>query len=72
MGFTGNPSSRGFDEYVNFRAWGSWDERPLHKAELLNEVTLPELERLAAGRQTVFPIFATHGPTRALFATATL
>ena len=59
VGFTGNPSSRGFDEYVNFRAWGSWDERPLHKAELLNEVTLPELERLAAGDKPFF-LFLRH------------
>lgn len=46
VGFTGNPSSRGFDNYLNYAGWGSWDDRPSRKAEALNEVTLPELERL--------------------------
>ena len=59
VGFTGNPSSRGFDKYLNYPAWGSWEERPLRKAELLNEVTLPELERLAAGDKP-FCIFLRH------------
>src|SRR5262249_40065073 len=28
VGFSGNPSSRGFDNYLNFTGWGSWEERP--------------------------------------------
>lgn len=59
VGFTGNPSSRGFDKYLNYPAWGSWEERPLRKAELLNDVTLPELERLSAGDKP-FCIFLRH------------
>ena len=35
VGFTGNPSSRGFDEYLDYPAWGSWVEGRLHKAEQL-------------------------------------
>src|SRR5438128_1550723 len=25
VGFQGNPSARGFDTYINFTGWGSWD-----------------------------------------------
>ena len=45
VGFTGNPSSRGFNRDENYAAWGSWDQRPLRKAELLNDIAIPELER---------------------------
>ena len=46
VGFTGNPSSRGFDKYLDYPAWGSWNEGRSPKAEKLNAVTLPELDRL--------------------------
>ncbi|MAS36654.1 MAG: sulfatase [Anaerolineaceae bacterium] len=46
VGFTGNPSSRGFDTYLDYPAWGSWNEGRSPKAHKLNEVTLPELDRL--------------------------
>ncbi len=46
VGFTGNPSSRGFDSYLDYSSWGSWEERPSPKAQNLNEVTIPELNRL--------------------------
>ncbi|MFN3651723.1 MAG: sulfatase [Armatimonadota bacterium] len=59
VGFSGNPSSRGFDEYLTYPGWGSWAERPSRKAESLNEVTLPELDRLAAGEQPFF-LFLRH------------
>ena len=48
VGFTGNPSARGFDAYLDYPAWGIWNEGRSHKAQKLNEVALPELERLAA------------------------
>lgn len=48
VGFTGNPSSRGFDTYLNYAAWGSWNEGRSPKAENLNEVAIPELDRLVA------------------------
>jgi len=46
VGFTGNPSSRGFDQYLDYPAWGSWNEGRSPKAQNLNDVALPELNRL--------------------------
>ncbi len=47
VGFTGNAASRGFDEYLNHdEVWGTWSQRPLHKAERLNEVAQPKIEQL--------------------------
>ncbi len=48
VGFSGNPSSRGFDTYINYAGWGSWKQGRSPKAQNLNEVALPELERLTA------------------------
>jgi arylsulfatase A-like enzyme len=48
VGFTGNPSSRGFDTYLDYAGWGSWNEGRSPKAENLNDVTLPEIDRLVA------------------------
>ena len=31
VGFSGNPSPRGFDNYLNYSGWGSWEERPSPK-----------------------------------------
>ena len=59
VGFTGNPSSRGFDTYLDYKAWGSWNEGRSSKAQNLNEVTLPELERLAADDEPFF-LFLRH------------
>ena len=46
VGFTGNPVARGFDKYIDFPNWGSWEEGRSHKAEEMNKVALPEMERL--------------------------
>jgi arylsulfatase A-like enzyme len=54
VGFTGNPSSRGFDTYLDYPAWGSWNEGRSPKAENLNEVTLPELDWLVADEKPFF------------------
>jgi arylsulfatase A-like enzyme len=54
VGFTGNPSSRGFDTYLDYPAWGSWNEGRSPKAQELNKVTIPELERLAADDKPFF------------------
>ena len=59
VGFTGNASSRGFDKYLAYDAWGSWEQRPLRKAELLNDVTVPELERLGRSKKP-FCLFLRH------------
>jgi len=59
VGFSGNPSSRGFDQYLSYEGWGSWETRPSRKAENLNAVALPELERLAREGQPFF-LFLRH------------
>ncbi|HXF60588.1 MAG TPA: sulfatase [Caldilineaceae bacterium] len=59
VGFTGNPSSRGFDKYLDYAGWGSWNEGRSPKAENLNAVALPELDRLAKQRQPFF-LFLRH------------
>lgn len=59
VGFKGNASSRGFNTYLEYPAWGSWEQRPLRKAELLNDVTVPELERLARSKKPFF-LFLRH------------
>jgi len=59
IGFRGNPASRGFDKYIDFSGWGSWNEGRSHKAENLNAVAIPELDRLVAGEQP-FLLFLRH------------
>jgi arylsulfatase A-like enzyme len=59
VGFRGNPASRGFDKYIDFPGWGSWNEGRSPKAQNLNEVTIPELNRLAKKRAPFF-LFLRH------------
>ncbi len=59
IGFGGNPASRGFDRYLSYPSWGSWAEGRSPKAGRLNEVAIPELERLAAGDKP-FLLFLRH------------
>ena len=59
VGFTGNPSSRGFDKYLEYPSWGSWNEGRSPKAQNLNDVAIPELDRLAKGRGPFF-LFLRH------------
>ena len=59
VGFQGNPASRGFDTYLQYPAWGSWNEGRSPKAQNLNEVAIPELERLAAKEEPFF-LFLRH------------
>ncbi|MCC6169710.1 MAG: sulfatase [Caldilineaceae bacterium] len=59
VGFTGNPSSRGFDKYIDYAGWGSWNEGRSPKAQNLNDVALPELDRLAKKRAPFF-LFLRH------------
>jgi arylsulfatase A-like enzyme len=54
VGLRGNPSSRGFDTYLDYRAWGNWAQRPLDKAQDLNRVVIPELDRLLDQGQPFF------------------
>jgi arylsulfatase A-like enzyme len=46
VGFSGNPSSRGFDKYLDYAGWGSWNEGRSPKAQNLNDVSIPEIDRL--------------------------
>jgi arylsulfatase A-like enzyme len=59
VGFSGNPASRGFDNYLTFPGWGSWAEGRSPKAQNLNAVAVPELERLVKRRKPFF-LFLRH------------
>ena len=62
VGFSGNAASRGFSRYLDFAGWGSWDERPSTKAQNLNDVAQPELERLARSRKPWFVLLRHMDP----------
>jgi arylsulfatase A-like enzyme len=59
VGFSGNPASRGFDTYLTFPGWGSWNEGRSTKAQNLNDVTMPELNRLVKQKSPFF-LFLRH------------
>jgi arylsulfatase A-like enzyme len=59
VGFKGNPASRGFDNYIDFSGWGSWEAGRSPKAQNLNDVTIPELNRLVAEEKPFF-LFLRH------------
>ena len=60
VGFTGNAAGRGYDTYLEFPGWGpDREDGRAHKAEALNEVAVPELERLAKEDKPFF-LFLRH------------
>lgn len=59
VGFSGNQASRGFANYIDFSGWGSWEDGRSPKAENLNAVTIPELQRLASESRPFF-LFLRH------------
>lgn len=59
IGFTGNPASRGFDQYINYEGWSASQDGFAHKAENMNKAAIPELERLAAEEKPFF-LFLRH------------
>ena len=59
VGFSGNPSSRGFDKYLDYPGWGSFAQGRSPKAENLTEVAIPELERLSRSKNP-FLLFLRH------------
>lgn len=59
VGFSGNPASRGFDKYLDYPGWGSWDEGRSPKAQRLNDVAIPELNQLVADDKPFF-LFLRH------------
>ena len=56
VGFSNNPSSRGFDTYLDYSGWGPDESGRSPKAENLNKTTLPELNRLI-GQSDEKPFF---------------
>lgn len=59
IGFTGNPSSRGFQTYLDYESWVPDETGRTPKAQNLNEVAVPELERLASEPEPFF-LFLRH------------
>ncbi len=59
VGFKGNPAARGFEKYIDYAGWGSREEGCSPKAQKLNEVTIPELVRLAQEDKPFF-LFLRH------------
>ncbi|MFH5184342.1 sulfatase [Paenibacillus sp. TAB 01] len=59
VGFTGNPSARGFQKYLDYEAWMPDESGRCPKAENLNEVAVPELQRLAQDEKPFF-LFLRH------------
>lgn len=59
IGFTGNPSSRGFQNYLDYESWVPDETGRTPKAQNLNDVALPELDRLAADEKP-FLLFMRH------------
>lgn len=59
IGFTGNPSSRGFQKYMDYAGWGPDETGKSPKAENLNKVAIPELKRLVEDDQPFF-LFMRH------------
>ena len=58
VGFDGG-FYRGFDEYKTFEGWPSWEDRPARKAENLNAVAIPALEKMAKSKNP-FLLFLRH------------
>ncbi len=59
VGFSGRASARGFDEYLNFTQMGSWSQGRVPKAQRLNELALPALDRLVDDGRPFF-LFLRH------------
>ena len=62
VGFTGNPASRGFDKYIDYKGWGDRSDGALPKANNLNAVAIPEIERLAGEAKPWFVLLRHMDP----------
>jgi len=62
VGFSKNVASRGFQRYLDYSGWGSLAEGRSPKAENLNQVFLPELEKLAKGDKPFFALLRHMDP----------
>ena len=54
VGFEGNPASRGFDKYIGYSGWSGGEDGRMPKAHNLNEVAVPEIDRLAKSKKPFF------------------
>ena len=59
VGFDGNPASRGFGAYLPYEGWSIAENGRTLKAENLNKVVIPELERLVKEGEPFF-LFMRH------------
>lgn len=59
VGFTGNPAARGFQRYLDYGGWGIDASGRSPKAENLNRVAIPELDRLSR-EEAPFLLFFRH------------
>ncbi|QGQ96566.1 sulfatase [Paenibacillus psychroresistens] len=59
IGFTGNPSSRGFQNYLDYESWGADHTGRSPKADNMNRVAIPELKRLKEEGKPFF-LFLRH------------
>ncbi|UOQ45800.1 sulfatase-like hydrolase/transferase [Halobacillus salinarum] len=59
VGFSNNPSARGFQKYLDYEAWLPDETGRCPKAENLNDVAIPELKRLQAEEKPFF-LFLRH------------
>lgn len=59
VGFSGNPSGRGFDTYLDYEGWRPDETGRCPKADNLNAVAIPELRRLAQDEKPFF-LFIRH------------
>jgi arylsulfatase A-like enzyme len=57
VGFGWNPASRGFDKYLEFSGWGALADGRSPKAQNLNDVAQPEIDRLAHESRRGKPFF---------------
>jgi len=58
VGFDGG-FYRGFDQYLTFEGWPAYEDRPARKAENLNAVAIPALEKMARSGKP-FLLFLRH------------
>ncbi len=61
VGFDMAPS-RGFDKYLSFEAWVGSANAPMPKAHNLNEVAVPEIDRLAKSKKPFFMLLRHMDP----------
>ena len=72
VGFSGNPSSRGFDTYLDYPGWGSWNEGRSPKAREPQRRRHPGAGTAGQEARALLPLPAPHGPARALSAARAL